>query len=231
MRAQHEEKPSGGEDLNDHRAPRGARDAEVQAVHRHDLEHDVGHVGHDHDQQRPAQVVDATHHAVTQKHHEHKRKPDCADTQVGRGRDEHRAVAAEARDERPRGQRENYRRGDPEQAGEPQRVGGRLPRLVRAARAVQKRDVGGDAVLEEVEERNNGEQHGGREREARQRARAQTTHDRGVDQHVERLDGERAERGHGETHDAPFEIVTQQRHDARSYGVDEGVKGRDTLSR
>ena len=70
-----------------------------------------------------------------------------------------------------------------------------------AAGAVQPRDLRRRPVGEEVEDGERGRQHRRRDRERGELRRAEVADDRGVDEHVERLGGERAERRHGEPED------------------------------
>ena len=68
------------------------------------------------------------------------------------------------------------------------------------------------AVGQEVAARDHEQEHGRRQRQAGQGLRAEVTDDRGVDQDVERLDRQRAERRQGHRHDATVVLVGEQRH-------------------
>ena len=70
-----------------------------------------------------------------------------------------------------------------------------------AARAVQAGDVRGRAVGEEVEDRERRREHRRGDRERRELRRPEVPDDRRVDEHVQRLGGQRAERGDGERED------------------------------
>jgi hypothetical protein len=67
--------------------------------------------------------------------------------------------------------------------------------------AVQARHARRGAVGEEVEDRERRAHHGGGDGQRGELRRAEVADDRGVDEHVERLGGQRPERGHGQAQD------------------------------
>ena len=113
------------------------------------------------------------------------------------------AVAAERVHER-RGAAPPRRRRPPTPSRE--REPQRLRRRARAAsassaRAVQARHARGRPVGQEDAERDERREHGRGERQRRELRRAEVADDRGVDQQVQRLGGQRAERGQREAQD------------------------------
>ena len=76
-----------------------------------------------------------------------------------------------------------------------------LPRRPLLPGARRPPDLGGRPVLEEVEDREERAEHDGGDPERGELRAAEVADDRRVDEDVERLGGERAERRHGEAED------------------------------
>ena len=187
--------------LGDHGAPRRAGEAPAEAVDEQHLEHHVDRMGGDQDVQRRAQVGDPAQEALAGRREHEERRAERGDPQVARRLLEDLALPAhQHRDragERDRGEQQH----DADDEAEPQRLRAEPRRLLLLPGAVQARDARRGAVGEEVEDRERGGQRGRRDRERRELERAEMADDRGVDEQVERLGGQRAERGHGEPED------------------------------
>ena len=110
-----------------------------------------------------------------------------------------------------RGDERGEHRSDPER--EPERLGAETARDVVGARPCRSRDLRGRAVLEEVEGREHG-QHGCRRGQRRELLPAEVPDDRGVDEDVERLRSEGAERRHRK----PKDLAVVRRAEAHACG-------------
>ena len=102
--------------LCDDRAPRRALDPEIEAVDERELENQVDDVARDHDQQRRAQVGDATEEALAADREKGGRNPERRDPQVGDRVGRRRALCPEeihysAREQRHR-ERERAAEGE-----------------------------------------------------------------------------------------------------------------------
>ena len=107
---------------------------------------------------------------------------------------------ADERDDRRREERDRGGEHDPDREREPERLRAELAGDRVLAGPCRPRDLGGRPVLEEVERR----EHGERRRRGAERGElraAEVPDDRGVDEDVERLGGERAERRKREPED------------------------------
>ena len=187
--------------LGDHGAPRRARQAPAEAVDEDDLEDHVGEVGRHHDPQRRAQVRRAAQVALAGERDQREREAQRADPQE-RGRV--RADLAAAAEQRDRRRRQPDRQRDDDRAdrqGHPQRLGGHRPGALRLTRPVQPRHLRRHPVGQEVAQRRQRAEQRTGQRERRELRRAEVPDDRRVDQDVERLRGERAERGDGQPED------------------------------
>ena len=92
---------------------------------------------------------------------------------------------------------------DPEREREPDRLRAEPPRRLLLARAAGARDLGGRPVLEEVEDREEPAEDRERDAERGELRAAEVADDRGVDEQVERLRRERAERRERQPEDLP----------------------------
>ena len=187
-------------------------DAEVEDVDRDDLEHEGGGVRDEGDDEGRPQVGHAAQHAVGDERHEHEGQPDGADPQVGRRCLQHVAGAAEEAGRRlGEGSDENGQRR-PEQQRQPQCLHANASGRCWASRAAVMGQALCRAVREEVAPGHDEQEDRCRDGQTGQRRRTQPTHDGRVDQHVERLDGERAERWHGQRHDATVVGISEEGH-------------------
>jgi hypothetical protein len=199
--------------LRDHGAPGRAGQAPAEAVDEQDLEDDVHRVRGDEDLQRRAQVGDPAQVALTRGREHEEGRAERGQPQVQDGPVGDLPLTAH-RPYGDRGERDRQREDrEPDEQAQPQRLGAHQRRLPLLARAVQPRDVGGRAVGEEVEDREGGGEHRRRDREGGELRRPEVPDDRGVDEHVQRLGGERAERGHGEGEDPA--VVRGAQHSPR----------------
>ena len=196
--------------LGDHRAPRRAGEAPAEAVDEQHLEHHVDRVRGDEDDQRRAQVADAAQEALAGGGDHEERRADRGDPQVQHGAVGDLVLAAH----QPHGAGRQHEGGDEQHEAEEERQPERLRAeeggLAVAAGAVQAGDLRGGAVGEEVEDREAGREHRRRDRQRGELRRAQVADDRRVDQHVERLGRERAQRRDGEGED--FAVERLQAH-------------------
>ncbi len=100
--------------LRDDRSPRGALDPEIEAVDERDLENQVDDVAGDHDQQRRAEIGDATEEALAADREEGRRNPERRDPQVGDRVGRRRALGPEEIHDPAREQRDREREAAPE---------------------------------------------------------------------------------------------------------------------
>ena len=112
---------------------------------------------------------------------------------------------------------------EPDEQAQPQRLRAHERGLVSAPGAVQAGDVRGRAVGQEVEDRERGVEHGRGDRERGELRRPEVPDDRRVDEHVQRLGGERAERGQGERED-PAVVAASAEHGPLTVGYAPPVK-------
>ena len=197
---QHRERRAHAE-LGEDGAGRRSVEAEVEPVDEHELEHDVrGVAGHDDDERRP-QVAHAAQPALAGEREQRTRDADDRDPQVARGEPGDLAVPAQRAQRRVRhgGQHRGHRHAEPQR--EPDRLRPERRRGAVLAGPVQPRHPGGRPVGQEDAEPDDGAQRRRGERERGELRRAQVADDRGVDQEVERLGRERAQRGHGQGQD------------------------------
>jgi hypothetical protein len=111
------------------------------------------------------------------------------------------ARAAEERHERRRECCAGCRQRAADGERQPQRLRRKLARVGLAAGAVKPRDMRGRRVGEEVAQCDDRRQQRRGQRERRQLLGSEVADDRGVDEQVQRLGRERAERREGETQD------------------------------
>ena len=177
----------------------------MQAVDEQQLQRDVDDVRRDDHDQRPAQVADAALIALPRHRDQRARKPDAADPQKRRRHRTDATGPAEHadRDRRQRGGERCHRHAD--QQRHPQRLRRDCAGAVAFAGAVEARDLGRDAVDQEIAERRQRVEQRARERQRRQLRGAEVADDRGVDQQVQRFGGERAERGQRQREDLPVQ--------------------------
>ena len=169
--------------------------------------------------QRGAQVADPAQEALAGAGEHEERRAERGDPQVGRRAVGDLALAAHQRRERRASATASDEQRDADASAEPQRLRAEPRRLARLARAVQPRHLRGRAVGEEVEDGEGGAQHARRDRQRRELRRAEVADDRRVDEHVQRLGGERAERRDGEPEDLAVVGRAAQHRRSRSPGV------------
>ena len=134
------EEHRGRHHLSEHRAPRRAGDAEVEAVDEHELDDQVQQVGAGGDGERRPRVLDAPQVAVTDQGDSTNGDTDRADAQVGDRVREHLARATQ-RDRRRPGERAHQRgRHQPEPDAQPQPLGRDVVRAARVARTDEEGD-------------------------------------------------------------------------------------------
>ena len=200
-----------GCDLREHGSPCRPGHAEVQAVHEHDLDREVQEVGAQCHGQWRARVLHPPQVAVAHEGNEHERSADRADPQVGHGVLEHGTAAAERDRRRACQRRDEHRRHQAQQAGEPQPLGANVIRGPPVSRADEERHPGRGGVGEEVADEECDVEDARRQRQSTEGGGAEVTHDRGVDEHVEGLDRQRRERGHGEAQDRAIPRLHERR--------------------
>ena len=103
-------------------------------------------------------------------------------------------MRAEDAQERPRERLADDEHRDPEPDRHPQRLRGEPGRALVLPGAARPRDDGGRPVREEVEGRERAGEHDAGQAERGDLGPAEVADDRGVDEHVQRLRRERAER-------------------------------------
>ena len=187
--------------LRDRRPPRRPRDPPVEAVDEEQLEEDVRDVAGDEDDERRAQVGDAAEVALRPECEERGREPDRGDAQVRDGEVRRLALSAHERDELRRERGHQRRDRDAEGEREPDRLRAEPARGLRLSRSAGARDLRGRPVLQEVEDREDAAEDGERDAERRELRPAEVADDRGVDEEVERLRRERAQRRKREAED------------------------------
>ena len=188
-------------ELREHRAPGRPVEAPVEAVDEQQLEHDVDDVGRHHDDERRAQVAHAAQPALARQRDERHRHAERGDAQVARRQVGDVAVAAERVHERLGQRRHHGGEDDPGGEREPERLRAERGGLRVAARAVQPRHARGRPVGQEDAQRDEVRQHRRGQRQRRELRRAEMADDRGVDQQVQRLGGQRPEGGQREAQD------------------------------
>ena len=175
-------------------SPRRALDPPVEAVDEEELENDVRDVAGDEDDERRPQVGDAAEVALRSEREERGGEADGRDAEVRDGVVGRLPVAAHERDELRRERRQQRGDGDAERDREPYRLRAEPPRRLLLPRPARARDLRGRPVLEEVEDRERPAEDGERDAERRELVSPEMADDRGVDEQVERLGGERAQR-------------------------------------
>ena len=178
-------------------------DAEVEHVHEEQLDHEVDGVGEHRDDERGRGVLHAAQVAGAREREEQRRRAENADAQVGDRERRHGRRRAHHVDDRRRERDAEHREQQAESDREPAPVDAALGRVLPVAGAELAGDARGRRVREEVEDAERGGEHRPRHREAGEGAGAEVPDDGGVGQQVERLGGQRAERGHGQAGDLP----------------------------
>ena len=181
--------------LGDHGAPRRARRGPSRSRRRTALEDHVHRVRDDEDHQRRAQVADPAQVALPGgREHERTGAPSAAMRRYSDGAVRHLALAAHQRHERRASGTTQREQPTPMASASHSACDADERGLLLAPRAVQARDLRGRAVGEEVEDRERRREHGRGDRERRELRRPEVPDDRRVDEHVQRLGGQRAER-------------------------------------
>ena len=197
----HHQESGAHPELRDRRAPRGPLDPPVEPVDEEHLEYDVHRVRNDDDDERRAQVRDPAQVALPAEREEGRRQPDRGDAEicdrVGRGI----ALSAHERDERLREHRDEPGDDDAEPEREPDGLGAQPPGRLGLACPACAGDLGGRAVLEEVEDREDAAEDRRGDSERRELRAAEMPDDGRVHEQVERLSGERAQRRNREPED------------------------------
>ena len=190
-------------ELRDRGSPRGALDAPPEHVDEEHLEDHVHDVARDDDHERRGQVGDAAHVARRAEREKRGGKADRGDPQVRDGVLGSLALAAHQRDERLRQRSQKHRDRDPEREREPHRLRAEPPCGLLLARASRTRHLRGRPVLQEVEDREEPAEDRERDPERCELRAPEMADDRGVDEEVERLRRERAERRDRQPDDLP----------------------------
>ncbi len=197
----HDDEHRSHQELRDRGPPGRALDPPVEPVHEEHLEDDVHDVPGDDDQKRRAQIGDPSQVALAAEREERGRQPDGGDPEVRDGVLRRVALASHQRDERLREHRDERGDADAEADGEPHRLRAEPPRRLLLARSARARHLRGRPVLEEVEDREDAAEDRRGDAERGELRAAEVPDDRGVDEEVQRLRGERAERRHREPED------------------------------
>ena len=194
------------------RGPGGrARDPPVEAVDEEHLEDDVRDVSRDDDDERRPEIRDPAQVPLAAQRDERSGKADRRDAEVGHGLLRRLALAADERDELGCERGDERGHGHPEGEREPDRLRAEASRRLGLPRTTGTRHLRRRPVLEEVEDHERAaEDHGG-DPERSQLHPPEMPDDRGVDEQVERLRSERAERGNREPKDLPV-VRRPQRH-------------------
>ena len=153
------------------------------------------------DDERGVVVGGASLHALGGEREDDERNAEGADAQVGDGEVEDVTLAAEQPAGERRADGDERCQGDADEHRQPDRLHGDVCRLDRTAGAEAAGDPLGGAVGEEVAAGDDERENGCGERQAAELRRAEPSDDGGVDEHVQRLDGERAERRDGQPED------------------------------
>jgi hypothetical protein len=103
--------------------------------------------------------------------------------------------------------------GDAQERAQPQGLHADGGRLVVAPGAEAMGEALGGAVGDEGARGSEDEQRGCGQRHSAELSGAEVADDGGVDQHVQRLDGQRAQRRQRQAGDVAIETVAEQRHD------------------
>ncbi len=195
----HERRPH--PELRDRGSRGGAGDPPVEPVHEEHLEDDVHHVSGDHDDERRSQVGDPAQVALAAEREKRRGEPDRGDTEVRDGVVGGVSLPAHERDERLCEHGDEPRHRDPEREGEPDRLGAEPPCRLGLSGSARAGDLRGRPVLEEVEDREGAAEDGRGDPERGELRPSQVADDGRVDEQVERLGGERAQRGNRELED------------------------------
>ena len=181
--------------LRQHVGDRGAGDAHVEPVDQERRRGRAGGVRAQQVHERPAHLLDAAHPALAGQRDEDERCAERGDAQPLHGGVLRSLVVA--RDE-PAGRLGDELEGegehDAEQHGDPRGLHADADRIVAPARAEQPRRARRRPVGQEVAEPGDVREQRAADRDAGELLRAEVADDRGVDQHVQRLRGERAQR-------------------------------------
>jgi hypothetical protein len=187
--------------LRDHGPPRGAGQPPVEAVDEEHLEDRVDGVRDDEDDERRAQIRHAAQVALPGRGEHERGCAERGDPQVEDGAVADLAVPAHDRHRRSRQRDEQHEQHEPDEEAEPERLRADASRVVLEPGPVQSRHARRGSVGEEVEDRERRAHDRGGDRERGELRRAQMADDRGVDQHVEGLGCQRAERRQREHED------------------------------
>ena len=211
--------------LRDHGPPRRALDPPAEAVDEQHLEHDVDGVRGDHDHERRLQVGDPAQVPLPAEREERERKPERRDPHVRDGVVGRVAVAAHQLDDLRR--ERDHTGGDREAEAErqPERLRTEAVRDRRLPRSRGAPDLRRRPVLEEVEDAEETAEDDGRDPERRQLGPAEVADDRRVDEEIERLGGQRAERRHREPQDLAVVLA------AKTQATRRGRCGRRSIAR
>ena len=192
-RAHHHEERNAGAGLGDRRRPGRSGDAEFEAEHEHDLDRQVGHVGRNEDDERRSVVRRSTVDALRSERDQDERHTERSDLQVLDRELEHVALGADRRCERPGAERSS--RGTATTATIPASHIACTPDvgcLVRPPGAQPVRDPLGGAVGQEVRPGDHQREQRDGDGEPGELVGAEPSDDRGVDEAVQRLGGQRA---------------------------------------
>jgi len=166
----------------------------VKPVDEDDLEDDVQSIRRHDDLQRPAQVRDASQVALPGERDEGCRQSERADSEVEERELSRMPVAAEAAEERRRERLTHRDQHHTDRERDPERLCGKPRRPLVPACTARAGDDGRRPVGQEVEDRERACEHRPGEPERGQLRPTEMADDRRVDEHVQRLGGERAER-------------------------------------
>ena len=180
--------------MRDRSPPRRPGDPPVEAVDEQHLEDDVHDVPRDQDDEGRPQVRDAAQVALRAEREERGREADRRDAEVLDGEVGRRPVGAHDLDELRSQGGDEPRDRDAEREREPDGLRAEPPRRLLLPRSACPRDLRRRAVLEEVEDRERPAEDRERDTERRELRTPEVPHDRGVDEEIERLRRERAQR-------------------------------------
>ena len=187
--------------LRDRRPPRRPLDPPAEPVDEEHLEHDVRDVSRDQDDERRSKISDPAQVTLAAQCEERRREADCCDAKVRDRLIGRLALAAHQRDERFCKHREEHGDGDAERERKPDRLRSEAARRLLLPRSAGASDLGRRPVLEEVEDGKKPAEQRERDAECGELRSSEVADDRGVDEEVERLGRERAQRGKREPQD------------------------------
>jgi hypothetical protein len=180
--------------LRDRRPRRRSGDPPVEAVHERQLEDDVEHVCDDDDLERAAQVGHSAQVALPAECDERRGQPHRGDAEVHERVVTGLSVPAECAQQRGAGRFADDEQREPDRKRRPERLRRQARRPIVVSGPGRARHDGGRSVREEVEDRERPGEDGSGEPERCELRAAEVADDRGVDEDVQRLGGERAER-------------------------------------